>query len=135
MLGDVASALTFLAAQPGVDRNRIGVIGASYGSSLALIDAAGNKNIKALALLSPGLNYFMNLPTEPAIQEYGDRPILIVAAEDDAESANATRRLDSLVQGNRHQAKVFPGGAHGTGILESGVGLDQLLLEFFSKSL
>src|ERR1044072_3990955 len=35
MLGDVGAALDFLAKQNTVDRARIGIVGASYGSSLA----------------------------------------------------------------------------------------------------
>lgn len=133
MKSDVAAAVKFLSEQKNVDKNRIGIIGASYGSSLAIIHAAENPDIKAVALLSPGTNYFGNLPTEPAVEKYAPRPVLIVAAEDDAESAAASRLLDKLATGDKHQLQIYPKGGHGTGVLNAGVGLDKLLLDFFSK--
>ncbi len=135
MKSDVAEAVKWLTQQSGVDKNRIGILGASYGSSLAVIDAADNPDIKAVALLSPGINYFGNLPTEPAIKTYGDRPILLVASENDAESAVAVRGLDALAVGDKHQIKIYPKAGHGTEILSADVGLDKLLEDFFRRSL
>lgn len=134
MRSDVAAAVSFLGAQKNVDRARIGIIGASYGSSLAVLHAADNPNINSVALLSPGTNYFGNLPTGPAIEKYGTRPVLIVAAEDDGESATASRSLDKLAVGDKHQLRIYPKGGHGTSILKAGVGLDELLLEFFKAN-
>lgn len=135
MKSDVAAAVKFLSEQRNVDKKRIGVVGASYGSSLAIIHAADNAEIKAVGLLSPGTNYFGTLPTEPATEKYGTRPILIVAAEDDSESATASRLLDKLAKGDKHQLQIYPKGGHGTAILKGGVGLEKLLLEFFRQNL
>jgi hypothetical protein len=135
MLSDVSGATAFLSSQPGIDRSRIGIVGASYGSSLAIMHSAADPAIKAVALVSPGLNYQASMATEPAVKSYGARPLLIVAAEDDSESSAASRRLDSVAQGDRHQLKIYERGGHGNGLLHSDVGLDQLLLDFFSKNL
>ena len=135
MKSDVAAAVKFLSEQKNIDKTRIGIIGASYGSSLAVIYAADNPAIKSVALLSPGTNYFGNLPTEPAIEKYGARPVLIVAAEDDGESATASRRLDKLAAGDKHQLQIYPKGGHGTAIFAAGVGLEKTLLEFFRQTL
>lgn len=135
MKSDVAAAVKFLSEQKNVDKSRIGIVGASYGSSLAIIYAAENPEIKSVALLSPGTNYFGNLPTIPAIEKYGARPVLIVAAEDDEESATASRQLDKLAAGNKHQLQIYKNGGHGTGIFSAGVGLEKLLLEFFRQNL
>lgn len=135
MKSDVAAAVEFLSEQKNVDKDKIGIVGASYGSSLAIIYAADDSQIKAVALLSPGTNYFGNLPTVPAMEKYAARPVLIVAAEDDAESAEASRTLDKTATGDRHQLQIYTKGGHGTGILNAGVGLDKLLLEFFQKNL
>lgn len=135
MKSDVAAAVKFLGEQMNVDKRRIGIIGASYGSSLAIIHAADNAEIKSVSLLSPGTNYFGNLPTEPAIEKYGARPVLIVAAEDDEESATASRQLDKIAAGDKHQLQIYPKGGHGTGIFASGVGLEKLLLDFFRQNL
>lgn len=119
MLGDVRAAVDFLAKQDTVDPKRIGIVGASYGSSLALIYAADDPKIAAIALLSPGLNYFGNMATEPAIIRYGDRPVLLAAAEDDPESFNAVTRLAELTgEPNRAVAISVKKGGHGTELLK-----------------
>lgn len=135
MKSDVAAAVKFLGEQKNVDKSKIGIVGASYGSSLAIIYASENPEIKTVALLSPGTNYFGNLPIEPAMEKYGARPVLIVAAEDDAESATASRKLDKLAAGGKHQLQIYSKGGHGTGIFAAGVGLEKLLLDFFRQNL
>lgn len=45
--------LTWLAAQPGVDRNRIGIYGLSKGSEAALLTATRNPGIRAVIAASP----------------------------------------------------------------------------------
>jgi pimeloyl-ACP methyl ester carboxylesterase len=118
MLGDVGAAFHFLTEQKNVDPKRVGIIGASYGSSLAIIYAAGEPKVAAVALLSPGLNYFGNMQTEPAVQKYGDRPLFIAAAEDDPDSNKDAAQLN-LDTAEPHRA-VFvsvPKGGHATALL------------------
>ena len=135
MEADVANAFDFLAKQKNVDNTRIGIVGASYGSSLALIYAAENPKVKAVALLSPGLNYFENLPTETAIKSYGDRSLLLVAAEDDKESADAVRKLEETGANERYEVKIYEKGGHGTNVFDANVGLQDALEQFLTKSL
>lgn len=133
MNADVAAAFEYLSRQKNVDPARIGIVGASYGSSLALIYAADNPKVKAVALLSPGLNYFGNMPTEPAIKKYGDRPLYLIAAEDDKESVLAVEKLNPTV-GNRvkYGQTIHPSGGHGTALLK--VGAIEELEYFFANS-
>jgi len=132
MLGDVDAGFNYLAKQKNVDGSKIGITGASYGSSLALIYAADHPNVAAVALLSPGLDYFGNMPTEPAVKKYGDRPLFLVAANDDAESAGAVKKLGG--QGNQnYQTKIYDKGGHGTALFK--VGLADELEKFLSASL
>jgi dienelactone hydrolase len=135
MLGDVGAAYDFLSRQANVDPSRVGIVGASYGSSLALIYAADNPKVKAVALLSPGLNYFGNMQTEPAVKKYGDRPLLLIAANDDKESADSVTKLKIAGANDRYEAKIYDKGGHGTALLKAGVGLDDQLDEFLTKSL
>jgi dienelactone hydrolase len=135
MKADVGAALDFLAGQINVDPARIGIVGASYGSSLALIYAAEDPRVKAAALLSPGLNYFGNMPTEPAVKKYGDRPLLLVAADDDAESAKSVRKLKEAGANDKYEVKIYPKGGHGTGLFGAKVGLEDLLEQFFARNL
>jgi dienelactone hydrolase len=135
MLGDVGAAVEFLKKQKNVDPTKIAIVGASYGSSLAIISAADHPDIKAVALLSPGLNYFGNMPTEPAIKKYGDRPLMMIAAEDDKESADAVRELKKAGADDKYQTQIFPKGGHGTGIFQAKVGLEDALENFLAVSL
>ena len=105
MLGDVGAAFEFLSKQANVDPSRVGIVGASYGSSLAILYAADNPKVKAVALLSPGLNYFGNMQTEPAVKKYGDRPLLLVAANDDKESADSVNKLKAAGQDDKLRGK------------------------------
>jgi dienelactone hydrolase len=135
MKTDVSAAVDFLQKQVNVDPARIGVVGASYGSSLALIYAAEDPRVKAAALLSPGLNYFGNMPTEPAVKKYGGRPLLLAAADDDAESAKSVRRLKEAGANDKYEVKIYPKGGHGTGLFGAKVGLEDLLEQFFARNL
>ncbi|HEX3101001.1 MAG TPA: alpha/beta fold hydrolase, partial [Pyrinomonadaceae bacterium] len=132
MLADVSAAFDFLSKQKSVDPTRIGIVGASYGSSLALIYAADNPKVAAITLLSPGLNYFGNMPTEPAIKKYGDRPLYMLAAEDDKESADAVRKLGTAGNNVKYGQKIYPVGGHGTALLATKTGGRGEIEWFFS---
>lgn len=131
MKADVDNAFQFLTKQKNVDAQRICIVGASYGSSLAMIYAAEIKQIKAVALLSPGLNYFGNLPIEDAVKNYSERPVLMVAAEDDKESAETVKKLKQVNE--KYETQIYKKGGHGTALFA--VGLEDLLEQFLSKSL
>lgn len=131
MLGDLDAACSYLSKQPNVDPRKVGIVGASYGSSLAIIYAADHPNVAAVALLSPGLNYFGNMQTEPAVKKYGDRELYMAAASDDSESAEAVSRLKA--SGRNVTANVYSLGGHGQALFNVGVGDD--LEKFLTASL
>jgi len=118
LLSDANSAIEFLSKQENVDANKIGIVGASYGSSVAIMYAADHPKIAAVVLLSPGVNYFDNLPTVPAIKKYGRRPILLVAAEDDKDSAADVQKLKEASGDPNAEVVVYADGGHGTAIFK-----------------
>lgn len=135
MMDDVGAAFDFLSKQKNVDPSRIGIVGASYGSSLAIIYASKHPKVGSVVLLSPGLNYFGNMPVEPAVKSYGNRPLLMVAANDDQESADAVTKLKSSAPNDRYEVRIYEKGGHGTGLFGAKVGLEDLLIQFLDKSL
>lgn len=136
MLGDVGAAFDFLAKNKNIDPKRIGIVGASYGSSLALIYAADHPEVAAVALLSPGLNYFGSMQTSPAMKKYGRRPVYMTAAEDDKDSAEAVKSLGAGARDAGHVSKMYNSGAgHGTALFASQPGIADELLEFFRQQL
>ncbi len=135
MTGDVSGAFDFLTKQKNVDPARISIVGASYGSSLALIYAAENLKVRSIVLLSPGLNYFGNMPTEPAVKKYGDRPMLMIAADDDKESSDSIKKLRSVVANDKYETKIYPKGGHGTSLFEAKVGVEDIIEQFLLRGL
>jgi len=130
---DVTAAISFLRAHKSVDANRIAIIGASYGSSNAIQYAARDAAIKSVVLLSPGLNYFNELPTEDAVKIWGSRPMLAVASSEDVRSVETLQAYSSIA--SRVQVQQYDNAGHGTDILRAGVGLDALILDFLKKNL
>lgn len=133
MKTDVDNAFNFLAKQKNVDAARIGIVGASYGSSLAIIYAAENQKVKAVALLSPGVNYFGKMPTEPAVKNFGSRPLLLIAADDDSQSADSVKKLNAA--NAKSETKIYSKGGHGTDLFAAKVGLEDLLEQFLTTNL
>jgi hypothetical protein len=86
-------------------------------------------------MLSPGLNYFGNMPIEPAVVKYGDRPLYLIAGQDkDKESFDAVKKLNPIVNGRAvHETTINPDGDHGTGLLN--VGASEELEDFFVRKL
>jgi dienelactone hydrolase len=139
MLGDVDASLTFLKRQPNVDPSYVGVVGASYGSSLVLLYGASHPSKGVWALISPGLNYFGNMPTEPALQRFGsDCAIFMAAAKDDPESAKAVETLVSQWTFPQEMITkvIVEKGGHGTALLETKVAdeLDRFLTRYLLKN-
>lgn len=134
MLSDVATALDVFANQKNVDPNRIGIVGASYGSSLAIIYAADHPEVKTVVLLSPGLNYFGNMPTESAVRKFrarSDHNLLFIAAEDDKEAVDAVNKLNPIeVDSRRYPQQILKSGGHGTALLK--VETTETISDFFA---
>lgn len=130
---DVKAAMTFLRAHPKADATRIGIVGASYGSSNAIMYAAGDPAVRAVVLISPGLNYFNELPTEEPLRRYKARPLLVAASSEDlrsVETVDAYRKIAPSME-----VEAYEDAGHGTDILDAGVGLDGRISSFLKKNL
>jgi len=86
---DVAAAIRFVTSAAGVDGNRVGLCGYSFGAVVALEAAAKIGQVKALALVSPILS-----PGSP-LEAY-DKPKLLMWGSRDL--ALPTADLDSLME-------------------------------------
>jgi len=130
---DVARAWATLVAQPEVDRERTGIVGANIGANLALVVAAVEPGVRAVVLLSPGLDYW-GVRTEEAMVAYGERPLLIVASEDDDYAAQAAHALAGLAQGVP-VLTLYPNAGHGSAMFGPQPGLTDLILGWLSVRL
>jgi dipeptidyl aminopeptidase/acylaminoacyl peptidase len=59
---DVRNAIAYLAGEPNVDRERIGIFGTSYGGSLVTWTAAHDPRVKCAAMQVPGLGGIRGVP-------------------------------------------------------------------------
>ena len=59
---DIRNAIAFMAAEPNVDRERIGIFGTSYGGGLATWTAAYDPRVKCAAVQVPGMGGQRGLP-------------------------------------------------------------------------
>ena len=75
---DVAAAICWVTSQPGVDEGNVGLLGYSFGATVALPVACDDELVKAVALISP--------PVEASqVSQLKDcaKPKLIVCGTDD----------------------------------------------------
>ena len=95
MLLDINLAYDWLAKQPGIDKQRIALVGSTFGANLALRYAAFNDEVAALLLLSPGFSY-QGMRTDDVIVGLHKRPLRIVVSRDDAYAFESAKRMLDL---------------------------------------
>lgn len=128
MLFDVSAAHEYLARQPGVDPERLGIIGASIGANLALLYCSGDRRVRTVVALSPGLNYKSLKPLD-AMDGVDKRAIYLIASRSDMPSAEACDKLShSGNQDGVKSVRMFEGSAHGTDLLSEHAGLDDTII-------
>jgi dipeptidyl aminopeptidase/acylaminoacyl peptidase len=108
-LGAVRDALGFVAARPGVDAQRLAIVGFSLGASLALAAAADDPRIKAVVDVVGPL---------PAGAETARRtpPVLILhGARDRIVPVDNAHRLEALLKarGVPYEITIYPDEGHG----------------------
>jgi pimeloyl-ACP methyl ester carboxylesterase len=116
---DLAAAVQYVSAQPGVQR--IVLVGASAGGTAAIAVATspppGAPLAGVLALSAPlsfeGLEYAADGPV--------GLPVLLIASELDPGAIEAAEEIAEVVDG---ETEVYPGGAHGTDMLGGAQGAD-----------
>ncbi|MEJ2750827.1 MAG: alpha/beta fold hydrolase [Anaerolineae bacterium] len=130
---DILRVWQYFSGLEEVDEERPAVIGASIGSNLALRVGANEPAIKTVILLSPGLDY-RRVTTDDAIVQYGSRPILIIASEDDSYAADSSQTLVDMAQGEA-VLHMYSDAGHGTNMFGVEPGLTQLLLDWLNQHL
>ena len=118
---------------PEIDPNRSAVIGASMGANMAVLLGADQPGVRALVLLSPGVNYYQVLTPKP-LAEYGERPVLIIASQEDAYAASSAEELLKYARGEA-QLEMFTEIGHGTQMLANQPNLTTLILEWLQPVL
>ena len=108
-LGTIRDAVTYVSAQPDVDRERVAVVGFSLGASLALAAAGEDARIKAV------IDVFGPVP-EGAEGAARMPPVLILhGARDRLVPVEHAHRLEKLLKARAvpHEVKIYPDQGHG----------------------
>ena len=131
---DIRAAVAYLVSRPAdVRAGSIGVAGASLGGSLAVLEAASDLAVRAIALISPSLDY-RGVRIDAPLRAYGARPALLVASARDSYAARSTRELAQEAQGPR-DIRWSDVAAHGTVLLSRDPDLVRSLVEWFQGML
>lgn len=130
---DVKAAHRYLATRGDVQPLRVGLAGASLGANVAALHAAADAGITSLALLSPSLDY-RGLRIEQALRQYGARPALLVASDDDPYAARTVRELEKSGGGLR-EPLILNRAGHGTLMLARDAELTRRLVDWFRRTL
>ena len=131
--GDVDVAFDYLAAQEGVDAERVGAGGASCGAMLTA-DLAARRDIEALMLLS-------GPPSEAAVANMAssaDLAVFAAAATGDTVTPGVADALQGAVDGSGHPhstAKIYDGPEHGLPMFDKNADLEPALVSWLTAEL
>ncbi len=130
---DIQQVWNNLSTKPDIDPDRLALVGASIGANLALVAGANEAGVRTVVLLSPGLDY-AGVKTEAAMVAYGDRPVLIVASQEDTYSADSSQILKEIAAGEV-KLVMYQNAGHGTNMLAGETGTGELIIEWLDTYL
>jgi len=113
---DVRAAVAWLAARSDIDAGAIGIVGASFGATAALLAAGDSPVVKAVALVSPAADY-RGVRLDGGLRKYGSRPLLLVASTEDPYALRTVRALTEDEPPGR-QLRLSALAAHGSHLLD-----------------
>ena len=134
MIGDVRAAALWLSTRPNVRGDQIAIVGASLGASLALLAVVNVPQVRAIALLSPSLDYRGLRTDNTLIKRLGSRSIWLAASDQDPLALRSLRDIAAEPSGPReqHVSSVL---AHGTVLLDKDGDLARSLVDWLRRSL
>lgn len=131
--GDLQQVWRYFSGRSEVDATHTAVVGASIGANMTLITAANETAVNTAVLLSPGLDY-RGVTTSDIISTYGERPLLIVASEEDSYAAESSRTLQELAPGEA-QLQMYSGAGHGIRMFNAEPELVDLIIDWLNTHL
>jgi len=134
MVGDVRAAALWLSTRPNVRGDQIAIVGASLGASLALLAAVNVPQVRAIALLSPSLDYRGLRTDNSLIKRLGSRSIWLAASDQDPLALRSLHDIAAEPSGPREQ-HVSSTLAHGTVLLDKDGDLARSLVDWLRRSL
>jgi alpha-beta hydrolase superfamily lysophospholipase len=134
MVQDVRAATAWLAARQGVRPGSVALVGASLGASLSLLAAVELPAVRAIALLSPSLDY-RGLRTDVGlVRRLGSRSLWLAASAEDPLALRTVRDFAADSTGPREQV-ISTAVAHGTALLERDPEVGHALVDWLRRTL
>ncbi|GJM45024.1 MAG: hypothetical protein DHS20C21_18660 [Gemmatimonadota bacterium] len=131
---DVDRALEFLQSLPDVDGERIGVLGASCGGSMALLLALRHPEVRSVGFLSSSASWIR--PTDlDAFANTEGVAFLGIAAEGDATAANMARQIFEASDSPRSRLILYKGERHGVPLFDQDPNLVDAIVAWFRAGL
>jgi alpha-beta hydrolase superfamily lysophospholipase len=133
MVGDVRAALGWLAAQPGSSEAPIAVVGASLGANLAALAAADSPAVRAVALVSPSLDYRGVRLDAGVMKKIGGRPVWFAASTEDPYAIRTVKELTA--EGSPHEQQLSAMRGHGTTLVRADEQIRRALVDWLRRTL
>lgn len=133
MVGDVRAAAEWLVTRANVRAGSVAIVGASLGATLAAYAAADAPSVRAVALISPSLDY-RGLRLDAAVmKKLGRRAVWLVASTEDPYALRTVRELADA-DATREQ-RLSAVRAHGTALFSADPDLPGALVDWLRRTL
>lgn len=135
---EVTASVNFLRNQGNVDPDRIGILGSSMGTALAILMAEEDPQIRSLVIVSPGRicgTYFEHKKLNSA-----NTKLLLIASHRDmmpggGSSVNCAEPLAGMMPKAKIEKKYYDGTGHGMRLLQGNSRLHKLIIRWFNNYL
>jgi len=134
MTQDVRAALQWLIARPNVRPDAMAVVGASLGASLSLLASVDIPQVRAIALLSPSLDYRGVRTDVSLIKRLGSRSLWLASSAEDPLALRTMKDFAAEPSGPREQ-HVSTNVAHGTALLDRDADVSRSLVDWLRRTL
>ena len=133
MVADVRSAVEWLATRAPGRPSSIGLVGSSLGANLVALAAADLATVRAVALISPSLDYRGVRLDAAVMKKIGSRPVFFAASTEDPYALRTIQEL--AAQDGRHEQRLSTSRAHGTALLTADPDLAASLVDWLRRTL
>lgn len=133
MVNDVRAAVDWLSTRPNVRPGAMAVVGASLGANLAALAASESSTVRAIALVSPSLDYRGVRLDSGTMKKLGSRPVWLAASTDDPYALRTVKEL--LSAGPPRDQFLSTARAHGTSLLSADPELARSLMDWLRRTL
>jgi alpha-beta hydrolase superfamily lysophospholipase len=133
MVADLHAGIAWLTAQPSVRADGLAMVGASLGANLAGLAAAEAAGVRALALVSPSLDYRGVRLDATVMKKIGGRPVWLAASAEDPLALRTVKELAADAPAREQHVSTVR--AHGTVLLAADQDLARGLVDWLRRTL